>query len=87
VVFELADLDDFTLWNNDGPTMVEIEFFAVSAVKGRAAGGERWGRGVLREQARARALGQWRLKPHFSQGWVVGIETGVIVSFKGRTFK
>jgi hypothetical protein len=67
VVFELAAypyLDDFTLWNNDGPIMVEIEFFTVSAVQGRAPGGERWGRGSLREQTRAsRAgmLGQWKL--------------------------
>jgi hypothetical protein len=30
---------------------------------------------------------QWKPKPYFSQGRVVGVETGVIVSLKGRTSK
>ena len=37
--------------------------------------------------SRATVLGQWKLKPYFSQGWVLGVEIGVIVSFKGRTLK
>jgi hypothetical protein len=37
--------------------------------------------------SRATVLGQWKLKPYFSQGWLVGVETGVIVSFKGWTSK
>ena len=32
-------------------------------------------------------LGQWKLKPYFSQGWVLGVAIGVIVSFNGRTLK
>ena len=57
MVFELAaylNRDDFTLWNNDGPIIVEIELFSVSAVQGRAPGGERGGQGILREPTRGR---------------------------------
>jgi hypothetical protein len=35
----------------------------------------------------AETLCQWKLKPYFSQGRVVGVETGVIASFNGRTTK
>jgi hypothetical protein len=93
-VFELAaypNLDDFTVWNNDGPIMVEIELFAVPAVQGRAPGGRKMGtKNFTRASSRAsRAamLGQWKLKPYFSQGWVLGVAIGVIVSFNGRTLK
>ena len=64
-VFELAahphNLDDFTLWNNDGPIIVEKDLFFVSAVQGRALErGERWGWGILRERTRARVWLPWR---------------------------
>lgn len=35
----------------------------------------------------AESLRHWKLKPYLSQGRVVGVDTGVMVSFKGRTFK
>jgi hypothetical protein len=86
VVFEFAAypyLDDFTLWNNDGPIMVEIELFGVSAVQGRAFGGANDGDEEFCASKLARGSGR-HAGPVETQ---VGVETGVIVSFKARTFK
>jgi hypothetical protein len=47
------NLDDFTLWNNDGPIIVEIELFSVSAVQGRTRGRKMGARNFARANLRA----------------------------------
>jgi hypothetical protein len=44
------NLDDFTLWNNDSPIIVEKDLFSVSVAQGRAPRGRKMG---TRNSARA----------------------------------
>jgi hypothetical protein len=85
------NLNDFTLWNYDGPIIVKKDFFSVSAVQSRDRAGQKMGtRNVSRANSRA-SLTAMPVSPQ--QLWLpctnimVGVETGVIVSFKGWTSK
>ena len=93
MVFELAAypyLDDFTLWSNDGPIMVEIELFAVSAVQDRGTRGRKMGtRNFARANSRASRAAMCARNPSrigAKDGWSAS-RPALIVSFEGRTTK